>query len=108
MPLTQGQKKWLQDFVSSKPARTKFSEADARREAALALLQATLTDEAKAQIQAMVQRLLALRALPGKDAADALGLAITHAHAGASIAAIAAATPVLRRPHAQYRKGRVY
>ncbi len=63
---------------------------------------------AKTQIQAMVQRLLALPALPGKDAADALGLAITHAHAGTSIAALAAATPVLRRQHAQYRKGRVY
>jgi crossover junction endodeoxyribonuclease RuvC len=62
----------------------------------------------KDQIQAMVQRLLALPAQPSRDAADALGLAITHAHAGASIAAIAAATPVLRRQHAQYRKGRVY
>lgn len=63
---------------------------------------------AKTQVQAMVQRLLALPALPGKDAADALGLAITHAHAGASISAIAAATPLARRQHAQYRKGRVY
>jgi crossover junction endodeoxyribonuclease RuvC len=63
---------------------------------------------AKGQVQAMVQRLLALPGLPGKDAADALGLAITHAHAGSSIAAIAAASPVLRRQHAQYRKGRVY
>jgi crossover junction endodeoxyribonuclease RuvC len=36
---------------------------------------------AKAQVQEMVKRLLALPALPGKDAADALGLAITHAHA---------------------------
>lgn len=62
----------------------------------------------KEQIQAMVQRLLSLPGLPGRDAADALGLAITHAHAGASIAAIAAATPVARRAHAQYRKGRVY
>jgi hypothetical protein len=52
MPLTQAQKKWLQDFVGSKALRTASSEADARREAALALLQATLTDEAKAQIQA--------------------------------------------------------
>jgi crossover junction endodeoxyribonuclease RuvC len=62
----------------------------------------------KAQVQAMVQRLLALPGLPGKDAADALGLAITHAHAGASLAALAAATPLQRRAHAQYRKGRVY
>jgi crossover junction endodeoxyribonuclease RuvC len=62
----------------------------------------------KAQVQAMVQRLLALPGLPGKDAADALGLAITHAHAGAALAAMARATPLQRRAHAQYRKGRVY
>jgi crossover junction endodeoxyribonuclease RuvC len=36
---------------------------------------------AKAQVQEMVKRLLKLPALPGPDAADALGLAITHAHA---------------------------
>ena len=41
---------------------------------------------AKAQMQAMVQRLLALPAAPGPDAADALGLAITHAHAGHTLA----------------------
>ncbi len=63
---------------------------------------------AKTQIQAMVQRLLRLPGLPGPDAADALGLAITHAHAGASLAAMRAATPLARRQHAQYRKGRVY
>ena len=62
----------------------------------------------KSQVQAMVQRLLALTALPGTDAADALGIAITHAHAGASLAALAAATPLARRQHAQYRRGRAY
>jgi crossover junction endodeoxyribonuclease RuvC len=62
----------------------------------------------KAQVQEMVRRLLHLPALPGKDAADALGLAITHAHAGASFAALAAAGPLQRRQHAQYRKGRTY
>jgi crossover junction endodeoxyribonuclease RuvC len=62
----------------------------------------------KAQVQEMVRRLLALPALPGKDAADALGLAISHAHAGASFAALAAASPLQRRQHAQYRKGRTY
>jgi len=62
----------------------------------------------KSQVQEMVRRLLALPGLPGKDAADALGLAISHAHAGASFAAIAAATPLQRRAHAQYRKGRSY
>ena len=35
----------------------------------------------KEQVQEMVMRLLALPGLPGKDAADALGLAICHAHA---------------------------
>lgn len=36
----------------------------------------------KAQVQEMVRRMLQLPGLPGPDAADALGLAITHAHAG--------------------------
>ena len=35
----------------------------------------------KEQVQQMVMRLLALPGVPGKDAADALGLAICHAHA---------------------------
>ena len=35
----------------------------------------------KEQVQQMVMRLLALPGLPGPDAADALGLAICHAHA---------------------------
>ena len=62
----------------------------------------------KSQVQEMVKRLLRLQALPGKDAADALGLAISHAHAGASFAALAQATPLQRRQHAQYRKGRTF
>lgn len=36
---------------------------------------------AKTQIQEMVKRLLQLPSVPGPDAADALGMAITHAHA---------------------------
>ena len=62
----------------------------------------------KGQVQEMVRRLLALPALPGKDAADALGLAISHAHAGASFAVLTQASPLQRRQHAQYRKGRTY
>ncbi len=62
----------------------------------------------KEQVQAMVARLLALPGEPGKDAADALGLAICHAHAGASFAAISRTTTLSRRAHAQYRKGRSY
>ena len=45
----------------------------------------------KAEVQQMVMRLLKLPTLPGKDAADALGLAITHAHAGRARAIMAAA-----------------
>ena len=45
----------------------------------------------KAQVQAMVQRLLQLPAAPRPDAADALGLAITHAHAGRAVALLHAA-----------------
>jgi crossover junction endodeoxyribonuclease RuvC len=62
----------------------------------------------KSQVQEMVRRLLKLPGLPGKDAADALGLAISHAHAGASFAALAGAAPLARRQHAQYRKGRTF
>ena len=62
----------------------------------------------KEQVQAMVARLLALPGEPGKDAADALGLAICHAHAGASFAALSRKTALSPRSHAQYRKGRTF
>ena len=42
----------------------------------------------KKQVQDMVQRLLALSQLPGPDAADALGVAICHAHSGEALAAL--------------------
>ncbi|WP_048440238.1 crossover junction endodeoxyribonuclease RuvC [Caenimonas sp. SL110] len=61
---------------------------------------------AKAQVQEMVKRLLKLPGLPGKDAADALGLAITHAHAGASMSRISAATAVTRTTSSMFRGGR--
>jgi crossover junction endodeoxyribonuclease RuvC len=60
----------------------------------------------KEQVAAMVTRLLSLEAAPGPDAADALGIAITHAHAGASLAALQRVTPLARQAHAQFRKGR--
>jgi crossover junction endodeoxyribonuclease RuvC len=63
---------------------------------------------AKAQVQEMVMRLLKLPGLPGKDAADALGLAITHAHAGQARARLAAATTLAPRAHAAYKAGRSY
>jgi crossover junction endodeoxyribonuclease RuvC len=62
----------------------------------------------KEQVQEMVMRLLALPGLPGRDAADALGLAICHAHAGSTFAAIARGGTLVRKAHAQYRKGRSY
>ncbi|MBK6614483.1 crossover junction endodeoxyribonuclease RuvC [Ottowia sp.] len=60
---------------------------------------------AKAQVQAMVQRLLQLPAAPRPDAADALGLAITHAHAGPAIARLHAAG-LARTTGSMYRRGR--
>ena len=60
----------------------------------------------KAQVQEMVKRLLKLPGLPGPDAADALGLAITQAHAGAALGRIAAATPLSRKTSGMYRAGR--
>ena len=62
----------------------------------------------KEQVQLMVQRLLQLPGLPGKDASDALGLAITHAHAGSSFAAMAQGAKLQRRTHALYKGGRTY
>jgi crossover junction endodeoxyribonuclease RuvC len=62
----------------------------------------------KEQVQEMVKRLLALPGLPGKDAADALGLAICHAHAGASLAALARGTELAPKTHGQYRRSRTY
>ncbi|HMN76327.1 MAG TPA: crossover junction endodeoxyribonuclease RuvC [Burkholderiaceae bacterium] len=62
----------------------------------------------KEQVQQMVSRLLALPGLPGKDAADALGLAVCHAHAARSFAAIEAATQRVRRTQSQYKRGRSF
>lgn len=66
---------------------------------------------AKAQIQEMVRRLLELPGLPGPDAADALGLAITHAHAGRAMRLLAEASaaaeplPAVART-SSYKRGR--
>ena len=62
----------------------------------------------KEQVQEMVMRLLQLPGLPSKDAADALGLAICHAHAGASFAVMAKGATLARRAHAQFKGGRTY
>ena len=63
---------------------------------------------AKEQVQEMVKRLLKLPSVPGADAADALGLAICHAHAAVSFAAIAKSTTMARKSHAQYKGSRTY
>lgn len=60
----------------------------------------------KQQVQEMVKRLLQLPGLPGPDAADALGIAITHAHAGQSQARIAQSTELSRTTSGMYRAGR--
>lgn len=63
---------------------------------------------AKSQIQEMVKRMLHLPGLPGTDAADALGLAITHAHAGALLHKLAQESTLHRKQHAMLKAGRVY
>lgn len=63
---------------------------------------------AKSQVQEMVRRLLALPGLPGADAADALALAITHAHVASSMARFAAATPLARKSSSMYGRGRAH
>jgi len=63
---------------------------------------------AKSQVQEMVRHLLHLPSLPGSDAADALGIAITHAHVGNAMARIQQNTALQRRQHAMYKKGRSY
>jgi crossover junction endodeoxyribonuclease RuvC len=60
----------------------------------------------KNQIQEMVKRLLALPGLPGPDAADALGLAITHAHAAKAMARLAQADGVGGTGSGKYKAGR--
>lgn len=62
----------------------------------------------KAQVQDMVKRLLRLPGLPGKDAADALGLCITHAQVSRTVAAINKVSPLQARTHAAYKGGRNY
>ena len=62
----------------------------------------------KAEVQEMVKRLLKLPGLPGSDAADALGLAIMHAHAGTAMGRIAGVTPTARKTSGMYKRGRTY
>jgi crossover junction endodeoxyribonuclease RuvC len=60
----------------------------------------------KPEVQEMVRRLLRLPGLPGKDAADALGLAITHAHAAGLNAALSRQTSLHADSTVIYARGR--
>lgn len=60
----------------------------------------------KTQVQEMVRRLLTLPGLPGSDAADALGLAITHAHAAKAMARLALADGAVGTGSGKYKAGR--
>ena len=62
----------------------------------------------KAEVQEMVKRLLKLPGLPGSDAADALGLAIAHAHIGPGMERLAAVTGLSRKTSAMFKQGRTY
>lgn len=61
----------------------------------------------KEQVQDMVQRLLSLSGMPGTDAADALGVAICHAHSGDVLAALSAMAPGLAKKGLRVRGGRL-
>lgn len=61
----------------------------------------------KEQVQEMVMRLLSLPGKPGPDAADALGMAICHAHGGDSLTALGELAPQLARKGLRVRRGRL-
>lgn len=61
----------------------------------------------KSQVQEMVQRLLKLKGLPGTDAADALGVAICHAHSVVGTTGLAALAPELVRKGLRLKGGRL-
>lgn len=62
----------------------------------------------KMQVQEMVKRLLNLPTLPGKDASDALGLAISHANSSHLFRSLAKSDGVLRKTSAMFKAGRTY
>jgi crossover junction endodeoxyribonuclease RuvC len=61
----------------------------------------------KQQVQAMVQRLLMLSGVPGTDAADALGVAICHAHSGDALSTLGDLAPSLAKKGLRVRRGRL-
>lgn len=61
----------------------------------------------KNQVQDMVKRLLQLSGLPGTDAADALGVAICHAHSSDTLATLGTLAPELAKKGLRVRGGRL-
>ncbi|HTR09538.1 MAG TPA: crossover junction endodeoxyribonuclease RuvC [Paraburkholderia sp.] len=61
----------------------------------------------KEQMQQMVVRLLNLTGTPGTDAADALGMAICHAHGGDALATLGGLAPALAKKGMRVRRGRL-
>lgn len=62
----------------------------------------------KAQVQEMVKRLLYLPTIPGKDAADALGLAISHANSRHLLNSLIKAKKSPIKKSAMFQGGRSY
>jgi crossover junction endodeoxyribonuclease RuvC len=61
----------------------------------------------KQQVQDMVQRLLLLSGMPSTDAADALGVAICHAHSSDVLAVLGDLAPGLAKKGLRVRGGRL-
>jgi crossover junction endodeoxyribonuclease RuvC len=61
----------------------------------------------KQQVQDMVQRLLSLPGMPSTDAADALGVAICHAHSGDALTNLGGLAPGLAKKGFRVRRGRL-
>lgn len=61
----------------------------------------------KEQVQDMVQRLLQLSGTPSSDAADALGVAICHAHSGDTLNTLGGIAPELAKKGLRVRRGRL-
>ena len=61
----------------------------------------------KEQMQQMVVRLLNLSGVPSTDAADALGMAICHAHGGSTLSTLGGLAPSLAKKGLRVRRGRL-
>ena len=61
----------------------------------------------KEQVQEMVKRLLSLSGTPSTDAADALGVAICHAHSGDTLQTLSAIAPELAKKGLRVKGGRL-